>query len=215
MERLPNSDDFPPNSHASKRRAREEEEREIKRVTSEDPIRRKKSIGKQFKETFVSGDIKTSVRYAFFEVFIPAAKDMVVESFEQGVRNLILGDTRRRRGSSPPQSGPYGYVDYTSRRSGAPYQSSAARVMTRRGREVHDFDEIILASRIEAEEVIDQMFEMLSRYDTVSVANLYSLLGLPSTHVDTKWGWSDLRGSGVSKTRGGYLLDLPEPQSFT
>jgi len=38
------------------------------------------------------------------------------------------------------------------------------------------------------------------------------LVGLAATHTDNKWGWTDLSGAGVSRIRGGYLLDLPEPE---
>jgi hypothetical protein len=69
-----------------------------------------------------------------------------------------------------------------------------------------------LETRTEAEEVIDRLFDMVSRYDSASVADLYALVGLASTHTDYKWGWTDVRGAGVSKIRGGYLLDLPEPK---
>src|SRR3954454_10116741 len=85
--------------------------------------------------------------------------------------------------------------------------------MSRRARARHDFDEIVLESRGEAEEVIDRMYDLLSRYDSVSVADMYELTGIQSAHTDQKWGWTDLRGSTVTRTRaGGYLLDLPEPQ---
>jgi len=40
----------------------------------------------------------------------------------------------------------------------------------------------------------------------------YELVGLDSTHTDHKWGWEELTGAGVSRIRGGYLLDLPEPE---
>ena len=76
----------------------------------------------------------------------------------------------------------------------------------------HDFDEIVLDQRAEAEEVIDRLYDVVSRYESATVADLYDLVGLPSTHTDHKWGWTDLRGAGVSRIRDGYLLDLPDPE---
>lgn len=202
--------EYPPNSEASKRRAREEE-KDIKRVTSEDPVRRKKSLGKQFKETFVAGDVKSTVRYGVFDVLIPAAKDTVVEVLSQGIEKLIYGDSRRRPGSTPPQAGPTGIISY-NRYSMQSRQTAPQRVMSRQARSRHDFDEVVLTSRAEAEEVIDKLYEVVSRYGTATVADLYELVGITGTHTDNKWGWTDLRGAGVSRVRGGYLLDLPEPQ---
>jgi hypothetical protein len=84
--------------------------------------------------------------------------------------------------------------------------------MSQRGRAKHDFDEIVLDQRAEAEEVIDRLYDVVSRYEQATVADLYDLVGLSSTHTDHKWGWTDLRGAGVSRIRDGYLLDLPDPE---
>lgn len=200
-----------PDYPSNKRDEPRQEEKNIKRVTSEEPRRRKKSLGKQFKETFIGGDAKTAVRYAMFDILLPAARDMVIDVTTQGLEKLIFGDSRRRRGSTPPQAGPTGYVSYDRYQMGS-RQSAPQRALSRRARSQHDFDEIVLTSRVEAEEVIDQMNEIISRYGVVSVADLYASVGLPSTHVDNKWGWTNLPGAGVARIRGGYLLDLPEPQ---
>ena len=197
--------EFPPNSEASKKK--------IERVTSGDPVRKKKSLRKQFSETFVAGDMKSAVQYVMFDVLLPAAKDMVVEAGSAGIEKLIFGESRRRRGATPPQAGPTGYVSY-NRYSGpmGTGLNAAQRVISRQSRARHDFDEIVLDSRVEAEEVIDRLFDLVSRYESATVADLYELVGLASTHTDHKWGWTDLQGSGVSRVRDGYLLDLPDPE---
>ena len=199
-------EEFPPNSEASKHAV----EKEITRVTSGDPVRKRRSLRKQFSETFIGGDFRSAMQYVMFDVLLPAAKDMIVDAGSSGIEKLIFGDTRRK-GSTPPQAGPAGYVTYNRIAMGASRMASPARAMSRRGRTRHDFDEIILDSRTEAEEVIDRLFDLVSRYETASVADLYELVGISSTHADHKWGWTDVRGAGVSRVRDGYLLDLPEP----
>jgi hypothetical protein len=200
--------EFPPNSEISKKG--KSQEKNIVPVVSSGAVRRKKSLRKQFSETFVAGDLRTAVRYVAFDVLLPTAKDMVVESFTQGIEKLIFGDSRRR-GSTSPQAGPTGYVSY-NRYSMGGRSSGPSRTISRQARARHDFDEIILDDRVEAEEVIDKLFELVSRYESATVADLYELIGLGSTHTDHKWGWTDLHGSGVTRIRGGYLLDLPEPE---
>lgn len=202
--------EFPPNSKSSK--IVRNQDKDITPVVSSGAVRRKKSLRKQFSETFVAGDAKTALRYVAFDVLLPAAKDMVVESFTQGIEKLIFGDSRRR-GSTHPQAGPTGYVSYNRYSSPMGGRSSGpSRAISRQARARHNFDEIILDDRVEAEEVIDKLFELVSRYESATVADLYELVGLSSTHTDHKWGWTDLHGSGVSRIRGGYLLDLPEPE---
>jgi hypothetical protein len=199
--------EFPPNSEASKKK--------IERVTSGEVTRKRKSLRKQLSETFVAGDMRTAVRYVMFDVLLPAAKDMVVEAGSAGIEKLIFGESRRRRGASSPQAGATGYVSY-NRYSGPMGSGVSApqRAISRQSRARHDFDEIVLDSRVEAEEVIDRLFDLVSRYESATVADLYELVGLASTHTDHKWGWTDFRGSGVTRIRDGYLLDLPDPEPF-
>lgn len=199
--------EFPPNSKISKKGS--SQSKDITPVVSSGAVRRKKSLRKQFSETFVAGDAKTAIRYVAFEVLLPAAKDMVVDSFTQGIEKLIFGDSRRR-GSTTPMSGPTGYVSYNRYSRGQ--SSGPSRAISRQARARHNFDEIVLDDRVEAEEVIDKLFELVSQYESATVADLYELVGLSSTHTDHKWGWTDLHGAGVSRIRGGYLLDLPEPE---
>jgi hypothetical protein len=146
-----------------------------------------------------------------FDVLLPAAKDMIVEAGSQGIEKLIFGDSRRRPMS--PQSGPTGHISY-NRYSMGNRQSGPQRAISRQARSRHNFDEIVLDQRAEAEEVIDRLFDVVNRYESATVADLYELVGLSSTHTDNKWGWTDLTGAGVSRIRGGYLLDLPEPEPF-
>jgi hypothetical protein len=207
--------DFPSNSNVSKE-GRIDEEKDIQRVTSGQATRRKKSLGRKFKETFIAGDAKTALSYSLVDILFPMVRDTIAEAAQEGIRMLILGDYRRR-GTNPPPSGPTGYVNYRNystqmggSRSWTPI-SSPHRALSRRARSQHDFDELLLDSRSEAEQVIDQLFDVVSRYDTATVADLYELVGLASNHTDHKWGWTDLRGAGVTRTRDGYLLDLPDP----
>lgn len=183
----------------------------IKRVTSDDPIRRKKSLGSRFRENFVAGDAKGAVNFVVFDVLLPAAQDAFVEVTSQFFEKLVRGDSyRRRTGSTTPPSGPTGVVSY-NRYYMQGRSSGPQRAMSRRARSSHDFDEIVLQSRAEADNVIDQMYEVVSQYGFITVADLYELVGIASTYVDQDWGWKELRGSGVTRTRDGYLLDLPQP----
>jgi hypothetical protein len=200
--------EFPSNSETSKRGV--PNAKNISPVVSSGATRRKKSLRKQFKETFVAGDARTAIQYVLFDVLLPAAKDMVVEAGSQGIEKLIFGDSRRR-GSTPPQTGPYGHIAYNRYSSGSRLPGPQ-RAISRMARARHNFDEIVLDQRSEAEEVIDRLFDLVSRYESASVADLYELVGLAANHTDNKWGWTDLSGAGVSRIRGGYLLDLPEPE---
>lgn len=200
---------FPSNSHTSRQEA--EAAKRVERVTTAEPIRRKKGLGYKFKSIFFGGDPKTTVSFVVNSVLIPAAKDMIVEAGREGIEKLVRGDSYRRRNS--PTSGAQGYVSYN--RIGAPTRGpirEGPRMISQRGRSRHDFDEIVLQSRTEAEQVIERMFDIVSKYETATVSDLYDLVGIRPTHVDNKWGWTNMQGAGVVRVRDGYLLELPDVQ---
>jgi hypothetical protein len=201
--------EYPPNKFNIKDEPKED--KKIERVTHSDPIRRKKSLGRKFKDVFFGGDARTTGQFIIYSVLIPAAKDMIVEAGREGVEKLVRGDSYRRRNA--PTSGPRGYISYNRHSMSVDRRDpEPPRAISPRARARHDFDEIVLNTRAEAEEVIERMFDIISRYDSVTVSDLYELVGVRSNHVDHKWGWTDLRGAGVARIKDGYLLELPDIQ---
>lgn len=111
-----------------------------------------------------------------------------------------------------------GHVNYQGMSSAPPRNNRlpTSRTLSRRSRARQDFDEIVIQTRTEAEDVIDRMYDLLSRDGMVTVSDLYELTGIQSSHTDQKWGWTQLRGAKVARLRsGGFLLDLPEPEALT
>lgn len=201
-------EEFPPNSIRS-RAPETPNDKKIERVTQSDPIRRKKTLGAKFKETFISGD-QGVWSYVVSDVLIPAAKDAISDAVTEGIQRMLFGDTipSRRR---PSLRGPSNYVSYNRYSEASTPREEPRPTLSRRARASHDFDEIILATRIEAEEVLNNLYNLLEKYDSASVADLYELVGVNGQFTDDKWGWTDLRGSGISRIREGYLLNLPKP----
>lgn len=208
--------DFPPNSEASKRHI-PEDRHQVDKIVSGKVRRKRKSLRKQWGELFILGDPKSAINYAIFDIFLPAAKDTTLDVIMGGLETLFNGSGgRRRRGSAPPyqQYSPLGRVSYQQQPQQVPYNrmSGPQRALSRESRARHNFDEIVLEERNEAQAVIDQLFDLVSQYEQASVADLYYLVGLPATHTDHKWGWTTMHGAGVSRTRNGFLLDLPDPE---
>jgi hypothetical protein len=146
-------------------------------------------------------------------VLIPAAKEAIVEAASSGFEKLVYGEARPKRGR--PTSGPLGYVAYNTQGRSQPSHDRPPMPnrLPRRARARHDFDDIVINTRQEAEEVLERLYDALNKYESVSVADLYELTGLKSDHTDHKWGWRNLHGANVGRVRGGgYLLDLPEPE---
>lgn len=186
---------------------------EVEQITSAKVSRRKKPLGRKFKDTFFGGDAKTSLKYVAIAVLVPRIKDMFRDSVHDYLDRVMYGETNHRRSSSSRSGGNRytPHVQYNRITSGGPLAQSS-RDISKQARAEHNFDEIVLESRHDAEEVVSRLFDMLSQYDLVTVADLYRLVGLPSTHTDQKWGWEELKGARVGRTNGGFVLDLPDPE---
>jgi hypothetical protein len=206
-------EEFPPNSQRLRGSARNPRPK-VEQVTAASAVRRKKPLGTQFRHVFFGGDARTATEYMIYNVVIPAAKEMMFEAGSAWIEKRIYGESRRQRSVARPN--PYGNVAYNQYSRG-PYRGDDRPPMPnqlpRASRAKQSFDDIIIPTRQEAEEVLDRMYDLISQYDSASVSDLYELTGIASSHTDMKWGWEDLRGASVGRVRGGgYLLELPQPQ---
>lgn len=209
-------DAFPSNSQRA-RPAREKSQTEkpkVEKVIGSTVIQRKTPLGKRFIDTFFGGDAKGTMVYVISEILVPSAKDMIADAATQGFERMIFGESRsgNRRGGGRP-SGLSGYVPYNRMGAfrGPDRGREETREISRRARSTHDFDEIILDTRAEAELVLEKLDDLIEQYGETTVSDLYELVGITSQHTDGKWGWDDLRGARVDRLRsGGYLLDLPK-----
>lgn len=208
--------EFPSNRHKERATTTTQPpEKKVEKVVLTEVVRRKKPLGKRMKEVFVGGDTKGVLGFVALDVVVPGVKDMVYDAFMEGLQRAMFGESIRGRRALGRRGEPY--TTYTNRYSGPGVGPIGGRPeprpqMSRRGRASHNFDEIILASRAEATEVLERLFDLVEKYEQTTVADLYDLIGLEGSFTDEKWGWVDLRGSDVSRVRNGYLLNLPRPE---
>lgn len=71
-------------------------------------------------------------------------------------------------------------------------------------------DDIILWSKVEAEDVINRMEKIIETYGFVRVADLYDLVGITCNYIDNNYGWTNIRGAEPVRVRDGYVLTLPK-----
>lgn len=200
--------DYPTNNRYEREVKPSRESKNIKRVVNGKVVRKRRQsqgFSSAFQDIF---------EYVAKDVFIPYAKDMVSDAIVQGSDRLLFGESRKRPTARRNSNSNYGRVSYNrySKPSAAPRRNEPApRQSIERPRAIHQFDDIILASRIEADEVIDRLYDLLSQYEVVTVADFYELLGISPKYTDENWGWTDLRGATARRVRTGFMLDLPEP----
>ena len=195
--------DYPANSHKNK------QNKTVNKVIKGDVIQRNSGNSGKLKEA-LGGEAPQSVfSYIFFDVVIPAAKSMLADASSQFIERILFGESRRSSG------GRQGYTSYNKmyESRNRPGSSRPARPeISRHGRATHNFGEVILSSRGEAEHVLDSLTALIDEYGVATVSDLYDLVGITGNFTDDKWGWYDLRGSAVSRIREGFLINLPQTQ---
>ena len=150
-------------------------------------------------EKVVSGSVKSKKKNSLQKitnVFVPEDVDDVKSYiFEDvvvpAVKDIILDAVRAFLGVSG------------SSRGGR--SSTSSKVSYRKY-----YDDIILESRGEAEDVLERMDELIATYQLVSVADFYDLVGVSGNYTDNKYGWTDIRNASVIRVRDGYMIKLPK-----
>lgn len=189
-------------------------EKVIKKIVKGGAIKRKKTLGSRFREAIGGKDGQSITDYLITEVLGPAFKDMVTDAVIQGVERLVYGEAQHTTRRTANRRGPVGSSNHISynRYSTTPRETAGPR-MSPRGRASHDFGEIELRTRAQAEATIAQMQEFIDRFGHTSVADLYEMVDLDAEFTDEKWGWHDLYGADVRRTRSGtYILILPRTE---
>lgn len=150
--------------------------------------------------------------YVTMDVILPAVKDMLSDAVAQGVDQLLFGESRGGRSARRRSSNDTGYISYNKYTPANKSRPSEDRHISERARANHQFDEIILQTRDDAESVLERLYDLVAQFSTATVSDLYSLIGEKGKYTDEMWGWKDMRGSTVRRVRSGFMLDLPNPE---
>lgn len=175
---------------------------------------KKKGFWYKAREAFTGDDSKSVGQYIMIDVIIPAIKDMLLDGIQQGSERLIMGpDARGGHRQSRNRPGERDYVPYgqmSTRQVGS--GANRRRELSPRARATHDFRDVVVETRRDAEDIIAAMMRRIDDYGSATVADLYDLVDISGDFTDDKWGWYDLRDSGVRRHGGGYVLVLPKPE---
>ena len=206
-------DQFPSNSRSQP--VRREEPHKVKRIVQSTVVRQKTPLGRRVWKNLFGGDVRSIFGYVAGDIIAPAFRDLISDAAGATVDRALFGESAGRRGRYRGASihTPYNRYSSPNPTNRSRRDEERGRDMSPRGRAIHDFDEIIIETRAEAQEVLLQLDDHIAKYDAVSVADLYEMVGISANFTDAKWGWTDIRSADVTRlgTRG-YLLNLPKPE---
>ena len=191
--------DYKSNSNRSKEN--KTEEHKVEKVVKGPVVTRKKSSFDKLKGEFISDDAKNIKSYVFGEVLIPAIKKAISDIVTDGISILLYGESRGRANSGRSTADRVSYRSY--------YDSSYDRRVPINRSTSYSYDDIILNSRGEAEDVLMRMDELMETYGLVRVADLYDLVGITGNYTDNKYGWTNIRNAEIVRVRDGYMIKMP------
>ena len=192
-------EDYKANSHRSK----EEQKLPEKKIepVAKAKVTKKKNNVRKLTDTFVSEDIQNVKSYVLMDVLVPAIKKAISDIVTNGVDMILYGESGRS--TRKTNASTVSYRNYYDNRRDDRYSSSR----TRTG---YSYDDVILETRSEAEDVLTRMDELIDTYGVVSVADMYDLVGISCNYTDNKYGWTNLRNAEPVRVRDGYMLKLPK-----
>lgn len=197
---------YKPNSHAYKERLNgnqeQPREKKVEKVVTGVVKTKKKSELNKFANAFISEEAKDLKGYIFMDVLVPAIKNTIYDMVTNSLSMIFFKGPNRSKKSSG--------VSNISYRSYYDDQRDRYRTDPPRTRTGYNYDDIVLETRMEAEEVIARMDELVDTYGVVSVADLYDLIGKTAEYTDNKYGWTNIRNAEAIRVRDGYMLKLPK-----
>lgn len=197
-------EEFKPNSHKSKELTPVPEKKVEKIVKGTVKSKKKNGIDR-LKDNFISEDAANIKTYVVMDVLIPAVKKAICDIVKNGVDMILYGESgRSNRRPSEYVSYDRRYLDRGDSRF---YNADRARIG-------YSYNDIILETRGEAEDVLARMDELIELYGMVSVADLYDLVGITGNYTDNKYGWTNIRNAEPIHVRDGYMLRLPKVTSL-
>lgn len=192
-------EDYKPNSNRFKEEQKIKEREKIEKVVTGKVITKKKSKISKLTGEIISEDAHSVGSYIVRDVIIPAAKKLIYDIFTDGIDILLYGESRK--GGKRSTADRVSYTNYSNR---GIIRSEPAPLSSR-----YSYDDIVLTSRGEAEDVLARMDELMDTYGLVRVADLYDLVGITGNFTDNKYGWTNIRNAEVVRVREGYMIKMP------
>lgn len=185
------------------------EARDIKPVVDSNNVRfRNPGIAKRAMNNVNSEGVMS---YLFRQILGPAMRDTAYDLVSKGASYLLYGDNKPTgstlRSSRNNERGTY--VSYNGYSQTSHNQRQATKQSYSYGPVLPD---MIFDNRFQAQEVMDAIQENFSRYNNISVQDLYAMCGHTCPFTYQNWGYFDISNFRMQKCRDGWEIVLPRPE---
>lgn len=201
-------DKYPGNSY-SERDAQDSDNTETKKVrrVAQGKVR-KQGLVKKFARYIIEDTVESARDRTLADIVVPGIKTLLFDTATEvldvmlfgGSGRALRGSERRSNGRKEGRRSYDRYYDEKDRRE-------ASRVSYRDLPK--DADDIILDTRRQAQDALEELDYIIHKYGQASIADYYDIVEVTSEFTDNKYGWTSLRGATIKPVRNGYLIDLP------
>lgn len=204
-----------PNSHKYKEEQAEKaaiSDKKLSPVISAGKARVKKKSGfSNITKSIISDDAQNVKSYILMDVLIPSFKKAISDIVTNGIDIILYGETGHTKKSNAGRVSYRNYYDDKSSDRFSRSSSNRDEQDTSRGRSGKAlFDDIIVDSRGEAEDILSRMSEYLDQYPVISVADLYDLANITSfPHTYNNYGWKSIAEAKPLRVNDGWLIKMP------
>lgn len=205
--RLPDKNEIPDNYNKKKPVKKEKAEVEPKK---EYKVRRRE-------DGVLEREAKEVKHFVLDTVIFPTLKDMAYniisglgEMAMGAIESAIFGERRDTRSST-------NLYRHSHRRGGKHTSYSSIYDTNRRRyeRPHEEYKDVIFDERIDAEEFLEDLYNILEDEGSVTVGDVNRALKIAINYTDEDWGWESLTGARVrTLRRGGYSVELPRPKAL-
>lgn len=215
-------DKYPSNSFKSQEQQKEAiktsedsdipEKKEVRKVTNARV--QKQGLVKRLAKSIIEDSIETAKERAIEDIIVPGFKALIFDTITEMFDVMLFGgggerpfrSSADRRISSRRQE-KTSYSDY--------YDKGSRRGSRGDRREVfYEPDEIIVDTRTEARNALDELDYTIRKYGQASVADFYDIVGVTGDWTDNQYGWTNLRGASIKPVRNGFMIVLPRTQAL-
>lgn len=170
---------------------------------------RKQSRLKKFTRYIIEDNIESAKEKTLGEIIIPGVKTLIFDTLTDMLDIMLFGGNGAPMGryAASPRVRKGGQTSYDKY-----YNGKTTGNGTRGGsyRDVpYDPDDIILDTRAQANNALNELNNIILKYGQASVANFYDIVGVTGEWTDNRYGWTSLRGAGIKPVRDGFMIILP------
>lgn len=173
----------------------------------------KRPASKRFKDFLLAESPKDIAGRVARESLWPKSKQLFFDTFMQvlgqsigvessSVSPLLRGTTLRGgvqtyQGISPTMASPMTQAMMANQNRPVP--------------PIGGYQDVAFESMQQAETLLAYLIDLLQQYHRVTVADLYEVARFPTMPSHENMGWTDLSTARITKSREGFLLELPRP----